>query len=210
MTFFHFVRSTSLKYIMFYVLNTRDLLCISYMVIYEWLEFFKLNLLPSYFCPGSCQEPPDVCSQGGSGDLERADQGAGWKEQPAGAREQPAEELGEPRAAGEVPVTSSIRIPASAGNARDGDVRAPQPVQRLGCISGSALGRAEPWLPPEMDLTSCRRCWCAASKQSWLYRWGRTSTQMKASDVSRAFASSVIPDNLFGLMRKKREWCRLQ
>lgn len=34
---------------------------------------------------------------------------------------------------------------------------------------------------------------------------GKTLTQIKASDVSRAFATSVISDNLFGLMWKKRE-----
>lgn len=173
-----------------------------------WWKVWKLNLS---FCPGSCEEPPDVCSQGGSRDLERADQGAGWKEQPAGAREQPAEELGEPRAAGEVPVTSSIRAPASAGNAGVGDVQAAQPVQKLGCISGSALGRAESRLPPEMDLTCCH-CWCAASTRSWLYRRGgkKTWPKWKPPTFPVAFASSVISDNLFGLLQKKREWCRLQ
>lgn len=45
---------------------------------------------------GSCQESPDVCSAGGGGNPQRADQGAGGEEQPAREGEQPPEEPGQP------------------------------------------------------------------------------------------------------------------
>lgn len=97
---------------------------------------------------GSCQEPPDVCSARGGGDPQRADQGAGGEEQPAREGELPAEEPGQPGAAGEVPVSHPDRC-AVGQSERPGDHRpaaaaALHPQHWICCVSGSALGRAEP------------------------------------------------------------------
>ena len=98
---------------------------------------------------GPGQEPPDVrCSRGG-GDPQGADQGAGGEEQPAGEGELPAEEPGQSGAAGEVPVphpdgraVGQSERPGDPGPAAD-----LHPQHWLCCVSGSALGRAEPLSP---------------------------------------------------------------
>lgn len=95
---------------------------------------------------GSCQEPPDVCRARGGGDPQGADQRAGGEEQPAGEGELPAEEPGQPGADGEVPVShpggraaGQPELPHGLGRAAD-----PRPLRWICCVSGSALGRAEP------------------------------------------------------------------
>lgn len=99
---------------------------------------------------GSGQEPLDVRGARGGGDPQGADQRAGGEEQPAGAGELPAEEPGQPGADGEVPV-SHPDGPAAGQSELSGDPGPAQPPaatlrpqRRLCCISGSALGRAEP------------------------------------------------------------------
>lgn len=113
--------------------------------------FWRAPHLISVLSPvvtGSGKEPPDVCGARGGGDPQGADQGAGGEEQPAGAGELPAEESGQPWAAGEVPVPHPHRraagqpeLPAESRPA------GPHPQHRLCCVSGSALGRAEPLSP---------------------------------------------------------------
>lgn len=101
---------------------------------------------------GSCQEPPDVRGAGGGGDPQGADQRAGREERPAGEGELPAQEPGESGAAGEVPVSHPDGRAATPGQSqRAGGSRTPaatpadlQPQHWFCCISGSALGRAEP------------------------------------------------------------------
>lgn len=97
---------------------------------------------------GSCQEPPHVCGARGGGGPQRADQRACGEEQPAGAGELPSEEPGQSRADGEVPVPHPHRRAATAGQPeRPADPRPASALYShrwLCCISGSALGRAEP------------------------------------------------------------------
>lgn len=123
-----------------------------------------LNSLSPLLPPttGSRQEPPDVCRARGGGDPQGADQRAGGEEQPAGEGELPAEEPGQPRAAGEVPVShphgraaGQPQLPGRAATAAE-----PSSLRRLCCVSGSALGRAEPLPldksgPPTLNQKLC-------------------------------------------------------
>lgn len=118
--------------------------CVSYM---RFLPA-RLNHHSSFIMAGPGQEPPDVRRARRGGDPKRADQRAGGEEQPAREGKLPVEEPGQPRAAGEVPVAHPGRC---SGQSKWPDDPRPasaaehlQLQHRLCCVSGSALGRAEP------------------------------------------------------------------
>ncbi len=182
-----------------HALQCKQISCIVLKSQMSWCDHGNSTL--SYFFPHRiCEESLNVCSQGGSWDLERADQGTGREEQQVGAWEQPAEEPGEPRAAGEVSVTSALRVQPLPGASGAGVLRERRaPVQQHGicCISGSAMGRAEPQLSPEMGLQICN------FKMKLLYRW-KPDLKWKHSDK---WPSSVIWQSL-RINAEKREWCR--
>lgn len=107
-------------------------------------SFWNWTISPS-FMAGSCQEPPDVCGAWGGGDPQRADQRTGGEEQPARKGELPAQEPGQPGTDGEVPVPHPDRRAVAPGQSeRLGAAADLQPQHWICCISGSALGRAEP------------------------------------------------------------------
>ncbi len=180
-----------------HVLQCKQISCIvlkkSDVLLWSW----KLNSPLIFFLLGSCEESLNVCSQGGSWDLERADQGTGREEQQAGTWEQPAEEPGKPRAAAEVSVTAALRVQPPPGASGAGLLRGWRaPVQQHGicCISGSAMGRAEPQLSPEMGPPNMQlQDEAGCTDENLNLKW-------KHCDK---WPSSVISDNLFGLTLKR-------